>query len=121
MATRRAVTGQANQKSSRTAADAQPVPRSSPLSARESRYHGIWDADRVVRWLNASNGTTSHKRVVMIRRELEDLRSEFITHSGAYHHVSIGVIRLGEPIDRRRNWTEEKLPVQREMEDAHVA
>ena len=96
------------------------MPRSSPLSARESRHHGIWDADRVVRWLNASNGTASHKRVVMIRRELEDLRSEFMRHSGAYHHVSKGVIRLGEAIDCGRNWPEEKLQVQRELEDRHV-
>lgn len=121
MATRHAVTKHSKQGSSRTAADAHPVPRTSPVSAYESRYLGVRDADRVVRWLSASKGTASHARVVRIRRELEDLRSKFMAHSGAYQHISNGVIRLGEALEHGRDWPEEKLQLQRELHDRHVA
>jgi hypothetical protein len=121
MATRRTVTKHAKQGSNRTAADAHPVPHASPLSASESRYLGVQDADRVARWLNASNGTASHERIVRIRRELEDLRSEFMAHSFAYQHISNGVIRLGEALEHGRDWPETKLQVQRELHDRHVA
>jgi hypothetical protein len=75
-----------------------------------------------VQWLNASKGTASHERVALIRRELEDLPSEFATHAGAYMHRSGGVLRLGEPPrGKRRDWPKEKLKVQQHLDDRHVA
>jgi hypothetical protein len=75
-----------------------------------------------VRWLNASKGTASHNRVVLIRRELEELPSEFATHAGAYVHSSGGVLRFGESFrEQRRDWPKEKLKVQRSLHNRHVA
>jgi len=75
-----------------------------------------------VRWLNASKGTASHERVVLIRRELEDLPSEFAAHAGAYVHSSGGVLRLGEPPGGKRgDWPKKKLRAQRQLHDRHVA
>jgi hypothetical protein len=73
-----------------------------------------------VRWLNASKGNASHERVVLIRRELDDLRSEFVAQARVYHHVSGGIIRLGEALDDVGNWPKEKLQVQRQLHDRHV-
>ena len=82
----------------------------------------LGDADRVVQWLNASNGTASHERVMLIHRELEDLPSEFAAHAGAYVHSSGGVLQLGEARDGKRgDWPKEKLKAQRQLHDRHVA
>jgi len=113
------VTNKQTHKSSRTAADSQPVPRLSLPSAWEARQLGLGDADTVVKWLNASKGTASYERVVLIRRELEELPSEFATHAGAYLHVSGEVVRFGEA--RGGNWPKEKLQVQRQLHDRHYA
>src|SRR5438477_542628 len=72
--------------SSRTAADSQPLPRHSGFSADELRHLGLRDSDRLVRWLNESKGTSAHERVVLMRKEIEILRSEFVAHSEAYKH-----------------------------------
>jgi hypothetical protein len=59
---------------------------------------------------------------VLIRRELEELPSDFATQAGAYVHSSSGVLRLGEPPrGKRRYWPKEKLKVQRQLHDRHVA
>jgi hypothetical protein len=72
---------------SRTARDARPLPSASPKSetkierAKESRQLILSDAEIAVQWLNASRGTRSHDKVASIRRELEDLQSEWGEHS----------------------------------------
>ena len=110
------------ERSSRTAADSQPIPRLGAQSEWVASHLALRDADRVVRWLNASNGTASHDRVLRIRRELEELPSEFATHAGAYMHISGGVCRIGEPPrEKRRDWPKEKLKVQRQLHNRHVA
>jgi hypothetical protein len=90
MATSHEIRGQASKPgrtSTRTARDAQPLPRSSPKSdtkverAKETRQLTLSDAELTVQWLNASRGTRSHDRVVFIRRELEALQSEWTDHS----------------------------------------
>jgi hypothetical protein len=120
MDTQYAVTHSKRQKSNRTAADAQPVPRSSAMSPQESRYLGAQDAERVVQWFNASTKTASQDRVVRIFQELVDLRSEFVARADAYRHVSGGVIRLGEALDDVAHWPKEKLQVQRQLHNRHV-
>jgi hypothetical protein len=121
MATPTTVTGR-KEKSSRTAADSQPIPRQSPPSEREPRQVSRGDADKVVQWLNASKGTASHERVVAIRQELETLPSEFATHAGAYVHSFPGHLLYGEPPrERRRGWPKEKLRVQRQLGNRHAA
>ena len=108
--------------SNRTAADSQPIPRLDPAANPVARLPALGDADKVVQWLNASKGTTSHDRVVWIRRELEELPSYFATHADAYVDISGGIFRLGEwPRKRRREWPKEKLRVQRQFHDRHVA
>jgi hypothetical protein len=110
------------EKSSRTAADSQPIPRLGTPSESVAGHLALRDAEKVVRWLNASKGTASHDRVLVIRRELEDLPSEFATHAGAYVHSSGGVLRLGEPPrEKRRDWPKEKLKVQQRLHTRHVA
>jgi hypothetical protein len=118
MATHRTVTKQARHKSSRTAADSQPIPRLSLPSAQEARRLGLGDAAKVVQWLNASRGTASHERVLLIRRELEALPSEFVNHASAYVHVSRGAIQLGEA---GGGWPKEKLKMQMRIRKRHVA
>jgi hypothetical protein len=121
MDTRIAVTSKREGRSNRTAADAQPIPRLGP-PLKGARQPALGDAARVVQWLNASKGTASHERVVLIRRELEALPFEFATQAGAYVHSSGGVLRLGEPPrEHRRDWPKEKLKVQRQLHDRHVA
>src|SRR5260370_41678031 len=102
MATRTAVTSRRPKQSNRTAADSEPLPRLGPPSTQAVRQPAFGDADRVVQWLNASTGTASHERVVLIRRELEDLPSDFASQAGAYVHSSGGVVRLGEPPSAKR-------------------
>ena len=59
---------------------------------------------------------------MQIRQELENLRSQFIAHSGAFHHVSGGIVRIGEATeDQEGHWPKEKLRVQRQLHDRHVA
>jgi hypothetical protein len=58
---------------------------------------------------------------VLIRRELEDLPSEFVRQAGAYQHVSAGMLRWGEALERRSDWPKEKLQVQRQLHERHVA
>lgn len=109
-------------KSNRTAADAQPIPRLGPPLEREARQPPLGDAARLVEWLNASKGTASHERVVRIRRELDELPLEFANQAGAYVHSSGGVLRLGEPPrGKRSDWPKEKLKVQRQLHDRHIA
>jgi hypothetical protein len=121
MATQTTVTGR-REKSSRTAADSQPIPRQSHPSAQEGRQLSIGDADKVVQWLNASKGTASHVRVAVIRRDLEELPSEFAIHADAYVHSFGGVLRFGEPPrEKRRDWPKEKLRLQRQLHKRHVA
>jgi hypothetical protein len=121
MATRSTVTDR-REKSSRTAADSQPIPRRSPPSEREARQVTHGDADKVVQWLNASKGTASHERVVAIRQELEELPSEFATHADAYVHSFPRHLLHGDPPrERRRDWPKEKLRVQRRLGNRHAA
>jgi len=109
-------------KSSRTTVDSQPIPRQSPRSAREARQLSLGDADKVVQWLNTSKGTASHARVVAIRRELEELPSEFATHADAYVHGFPGHLLHGEPPrERPQDWPKEKLRVQRQLGNRHAA
>jgi len=110
MATRNTATRQPKLKSSRTPADAQPLPRLSPPSARQVHLLTLGDADKVVQWLNASKGTASHDRVVHIRRELEALPVDYSAHGDAFFNISDGVLRMGEA--RTGNWPKEKLQVQ---------
>lgn len=73
-------------------------------------------------WLNQSNGTDSHKRVVWIKEELDNLRAQFIMHGDAYHHISGGIFRMGEALGgHEKDWPKEKLRVQRRLQDRHVA
>ena len=110
------------EKSSRTAADSQPIPRRSPPSEREAHQVSRGDADKAVQWLNASKGTASHERVVVIRQELEKLPSEFAAHADAYVHGFPRHLLHGEPPrERRRDWPKEKLRVQRQLGNRHAA
>ncbi len=121
MATSTTVTDK-SKRPGRTAADSQPIPRHGSPGAQQGRHLAFGDADRVVQWLNASKGTPSYVRVVAIRRELEELPSEFVIHADAYAHSFGGVLRLGEPPpEKRREWPKEKLRVQRQLRERHVA
>ena len=119
METRSTVTTSNNSRSTRTAADSQPIPRSSSsATASTARQPCFSDAHRVVEWLNGSKGTASHDRVVFIHNELETLPREFVANAQAYVHASGGVLEMGEA--RGKNWPKHKLEIQKQLRDRHV-
>jgi hypothetical protein len=118
MVTPRAVTRPNTRKLSRTASDAQPIPRSTPPSGYDARRLGLNDASKVVQWLNASKGTSSYSRVVRIHQELQDLPLEFSRNTDAYIHRFEKVTQLGEA---GTDWPKEKIEVQRKIAERHVA
>jgi hypothetical protein len=70
MATRRVVT--------RTAANAQPLPRLIPRTPRQEKQFNLSDTTIVVKWLNAAKDAkaiASYERVESVRRQLEEFRA----------------------------------------------
>ncbi len=54
-----------------------PHPKTRTEFKRRTRAISISDAELIVRWLNASRGTVSRKRILSIRQELEEWGTEF--------------------------------------------
>jgi hypothetical protein len=92
-------------KSRRSALDAQPLPRKGLQSHtatdrnNEERQLASGDGCRVVNWLNASRGTASERRVVLLRNELETLPHDWAIHNtrGPWNHP-----------DGREGWDKDK-------------
>jgi hypothetical protein len=80
-----AKTGKAAARSTRTALDAQPIPKLSPRAtnktehAKQNRLLNLSDAAVTVQWLNAAKEApraASYERVALIRQQLEELRTK---------------------------------------------
>jgi hypothetical protein len=75
MVTRHAVTQSDRHSVTRSAFDAQPIPRLGAQNARQDRRLSLTDVHVAVLWLNAaktSNATVSYERVTKIRYQLEE-------------------------------------------------
>ncbi len=86
--------------SSRSALDAQPLPKLSPQAeqkrqrAKESHSFTLTDGKFVVHWLNAAKGTASYDRAVSILNELKTLPVDFDAFQNTPPHLGGGLPRL---------------------------